>query len=444
MSGNHGERIEAGSAQLRFPYDSHKRVEESAWIEARVMELAEHTDRDSRGYTRLAFSKEDRLGRKAVSRFMKDVGLAVRVDAAGNIIGRMNGRQADALVIITGSHIDTVKEGGRFDGVAGVIAAIGAARCLRSRDFPTQHPVEVVVFTSEEPNEFGASTVGSRAMAGTLDKRLLVTLKNKEGLSLGEAIERVGGSAKGINEAARARGDILAYLELHIEQGPTLDNMGIPVGVVNGIAGFARGRITVVGSADHAGTTPMNVRRDALVAAAEAIQALERVARRKDLPNTLATIGVVENYPNAANVVPGRVVMVTDVRNTEMEFIERAEHAFREELRKISTRRGVDISFDQSNISFPVNMDTWVTGLIEESCQACGVPYHLMTSGAGHDASHMAGITRAGMIFVPSRMGKSHCPEEWTDFGDIALGAEILAATIFKIDERAKEVGEHG
>ncbi len=431
-------KTRAAPSWHQFPDDSCK------WIEERIMELARYTDPKLGGYTRLAFTNEDRLAREVVASFMKDIGMEVRVDPAGNIIGKTNGKQADAPVIIAGSHIDTVKEGGRFDGIAGVISAIEAVRCFQLGNIATQHPIEVVVFTSEEPNEFGISTVGSRAMTGTLDKRLLVTLKNKDGLSLGEAIDFAGGDAKIISQAARKSGDILAYLELHIEQGPILENMGIPIGVVTGIAGISCGQVTVLGCADHAGTTSMNVRKDALVAAAESIQALERIGQRKSLKDTVATIGKMENFPNAANVVPGKVIMQTDIRSTQLKFVERAEQAFQEELRKISMRRAVNIFFNRLSIGPPATMDDWITRLIEESCQDCGTLYHLMPSGAGHDASHVSEITKAGMIFVPSKGGKSHCPEEWTDFRDIALGAHILAATILKIDERAKEVERNG
>jgi N-carbamoyl-L-amino-acid hydrolase len=416
----------------------------STWIKERILELAEHSDPEAAGHTRLAFSRQDRQARETVSQFMKDAGLTVRIDPAANIIGRRDGARPDAPVIMAGSHIDTVKEGGRFDGVAGVIAAIAAVRSLRERQLTTQHPLEVVVFTSEEPNEFGVSTVGSRAMAGTLDAKLLPALRNKDGLTLAEAVNSVGGDARSIARAARRHGEILAYLELHIEQGPVLDGMGIPIGVVTGIAGFARGQVTVTGRADHAGTTPMDTRRDALTASAELILALERIASRKSQRGTVATVGVLHNSPNAANVVPGRVTLVTDIRSTQLKLIERAERAFQQELHRIAAARAMDIAFDPLNRSLPVAMDGWVMGLLQESCRACGTPYHLMPSGAGHDASHLSGIARAGMVFVPSRLGRSHCPEEWTDFEHIALGAQVLEATILKIDERAKEVHGNG
>lgn len=428
------------------PASSHQRPLRNSprWIEERILELAQHSDPESAGHTRLAFSRQDIQARETVARFMKEAGLAVRIDPAGNIIGRRDGARPGAPVIMAGSHIDTVREGGRFDGIAGVIAAIAAVRSLRRRQVTTQHPLEVVVFTSEEPNEFGVSTVGSRAMAGTLDAQLLATLKNKDGFTLGEALNSIGGDAQSIARAARRVGEILAYLELHIEQGPVLDGMGIPIGVVTGIAGFARGQVTVTGRADHAGTTPMDTRKDALTASAELVLALERIAQKKSQRGSVATVGVLHNSPNAANVVPGKVTMVTDIRSTRLTLIERAERAFQKELHRIAAGRGVDINFERLNRSLPVAMDGWVMESIQESCRACGTSYHLMASGAGHDASHLSGIARAGMVFVPSHLGRSHCPEEWTDFEHIALGAQVLEATILKIDERAKEVHGNG
>jgi len=402
--------------------------------------LAQYTNRKFQGYTRLAFSKEDKQAREFIIKLMNDTGLKVRVDPAGNIIGKANGDRADSPVIITGSHIDTVKEGGRFDGIAGVIAAIEVVRHLELSKLKTNHPIEVVVFTSEEPNEFDISTVGSRAMAGTLDKRLLSTLKNKDELALGQAIEFIGGNAETIDQAARKRADVLAYIEMHIEQGNILESIGLPIGVVTGIAGIYRGQVTISGCADHAGTTPMNARKDALVAAAEAVMALERIARRKHLRDTVATIGVVENLPNAANIVPGKVIMQTDIRSAKLKHLDLVEQSLQEKLQEISVRREVSISFTRLAAVPLVAMDNWVTGLIAASCRDSKIPYHLMTSGAGHDASHMSQMTRAGMIFVPSKAGKSHCPEEWTDYEDIALGTQVLFNTIMKIDERAKEV----
>ena len=414
--------------------DSSRRIKES------ITELAQYTDHKFQGYTRLAFSEEDKQAREFITKLMKDAGLEVRVDPAGNIIGKANGDWANSPAIMTGSHIDTVKEGGRFDGVAGVIAAIEVIRHLKSSKLKTKHPIEVVVFTSEEPNEFGISTVGSRAMAGTLDKCLLSTLKNKNGLTLGQAIEFIGGNAETIDQAARKRADVLAYIELHIEQGNILEAIGFPIGVVTGIAGIYRGQVIISGCANHAGTTPMNARKDALVAAAEAVMALERIARRKHLRDTVATIGMVENFPNAANIVPGKVIMQTDIRSAKLKHLDFVEQAFQEKLREISLRRAVSISFTRLAAVPLVAMDNWVTGLIADSCLDSKIPYHLMTSGAGHDASHMSQITRAGMIFVPSKAGKSQCPEEWTDYEDIALGTQVLFNTIMKIDERAKEI----
>ena len=434
MTTHQYKKTTAAFPRLQLADDSSRRIKEG------IAKLAQYTDPKSQGYTRLAFSKEDKRAREFIIKLMKDTGLEVRIDPAGNIIGKVYGGQAGLPVIITGSHIDTVKEGGRFDGIAGVIAAIEAIRHLKSSKLRTKHPIEVVVFTSEEPNEFGISTVGSRAMAGTLDKKLLSTLKNKDGYTLGQAIDFIGGNAETIDRATRKRADVLAYLELHIEQGNILESIGLPIGVVTGIVGIYRGQVTVSGCADHAGTTPMNARKDALVAAAEVIMSLERIACRKCLRDTVATIGIVENFPNAANIVPGKVIMQTDIRSAKLEHLDFVEQAFQEKLREISVRRAVSISFTRLAAVPLVTMDNWVTGLIADSCRDSKIPYHPMTSGAGHDASHMSQITRAGMIFVPSRAGKSHCPEEWTDYEDIALGTQVLLNTIMKIDEKAEEI----
>jgi N-carbamoyl-L-amino-acid hydrolase len=362
----------------------------------------------------------------------REANLIVRIDAVGNLIGRRQGKKQKPAILI-GSHIDTVREGGRFDGTSGVIAGIEIARRFEEEGVENIHPLEVVSFLAEEPSPFGISTVGSRGMVGELSEELLTSLKDDQGRTLGAAIEEMGGDPARIREAQRSSDDILAYLELHAEQGPQLFSKGIPIGVVTGIAGILRGDITVVGRNDHAGTMPMESRKDALVAASKVVLALEEVC--KNLEGVVGTVGRIEAFPNALNVIPGRVTLGMEVRSLEEALLGEAASLLGKQLDLIGEERGVRIDSDMKISSRPVMFDTEMVQRIGEICERLGIPRLVMPSGAGHDAAHIAEIAPAGMIFFPSREGRSHCPEEWSEFNHIALGIEVLANTFTEMDK---------
>ncbi|MEW6266708.1 MAG: M20 family metallo-hydrolase [Thermodesulfobacteriota bacterium] len=395
--------------------------------------LAALVSKTEPGYTRLSFSEEDRLARSHLAGLMeKEAGLEVRIDAAGNLIGRGPGSMPGPALAL-GSHLDTVRGGGRFDGVAGIVAGLEALRLFRQEGLITRHPLELIVFLAEEPSAFGLSTIGSRAMAGRLTKKHLEGCQDEKGWTLAEGIRVMGGSPEDINKARRTPNDLLAYLELHIEQGPELDRQGVPLGLVTGIVGIHRGRIEVMGRNDHAGTTPMSLRKDALTAAAEIVLALEDVCRRrKDL---VGTVGRLEVYPNAANVVPGQVKMILELRGLNEVVIGEALASLESLLERIEVGRGVKIDFEHQVSSNPVVFNPRMLNLLRQVCRESGHGYLELPSGAGHDASHLAEVVPTGLIFVPSREGRSHCPEEWTEYGHICLGAEILVRAIKALDE---------
>jgi N-carbamoyl-L-amino-acid hydrolase len=402
-------------------------------VQRDLFKISEFVSSEDIGYTRISFSKEDREAREYLGQLMKgDANLSVRIDAAGNLIGRREGERKEPAILV-GSHIDTVRGGGRFDGVSGVIAGIEVARRLEEERIRLIHPLEVVVFLAEEPSPFGLSTIGSRAMAGELSEGLLESLKDDQGRTLGEGIDEMGGNHARIAEARRSPGSILAFLELHVEQGPTLFSRGISIGVVNGVVGITRGTIEVVGKNDHAGTTPMEVRKDALVAGAEVLLALEKVC--KALEGVVGTIGKVEVFPNSLNVIPGRVKFGMEVRSLSEELMERVISSFRTELGRIVQERGVEIHFDSAISSKPVLFELGMVERIVNVCARLGLSHLEMQSGAGHDASHLAEVAPAGMIFIPSQDGRSHCPEEWTEIEQICSGIEVLANTITELDK---------
>jgi N-carbamoyl-L-amino-acid hydrolase len=402
-----------------------------------ITKISEFVSSEEFGYTRISFSKEDRQAREYIAQLMtNEAKLFVRIDAAGNLVGRREGKRQKPAILV-GSHIDTVRGGGRFDGVSGVIAGIEVARRLEEQGIQTIHPLEVVVFLAEEPSPFGLSTIGSRAMAGKLSGGLLASLKDDQGRALGGAIDEMGGNHAKIGEAKRSPESVLAFLELHIEQGPVLVSHGIPIGVVNGIVGITRGTIVVVGRNDHAGTTPMGIRKDALVAGSEVVLALEKIC--KGLDGVVGTIGKIEVFPNSLNVISGRMVLGMEVRSLNEILLDQTVSLFKAELEQITQKRGIEINLETVVSSRPVIFNSRMVERIVRVCGRLGILCFEMASGAGHDASHLAEVAPAGMIFIPSRDGRSHCPEEWSEFEHICLGTEVLANTITELDKEGAD-----
>lgn len=396
---------------------------DTARLDADLTALAAITEPD-RPWTRRAFTPMHRRGRDWLAARMQTAGLAVHVDAGGNLIGRLQGRRPGAGVLMVGSHSDTVPDGGRFDGIAGVLAGIEIARSLRDHGIRLDHDLEVVDFLAEEVSIFGVSCIGSRALSGQLPADWLS--REAEGRDLRTALSEVGGDA---GRLAR-RDDIRGFLELHIEQGPVLEAARQPIGVVTAIAGITRVLVTLAGRPDHAGTTPMDARRDALIPAAELVLAIR--ARAGDLArgpgHFTATVGEFRMTPNAANVVPAAVEMLIDARASD-----RADMAgFLDWLRTEAARHGAAVQVLSD--SPPRPSDPGLCDRLEAAADALGASHRRMVSGAGHDAAWVGTIAPAAMVFVPCREGRSHCPEEWAETGDIALGAAVMLEALIAID----------
>ena len=393
--------------------------------------LAAITEPD-RPWTRRAFTPKFLEGRAWLEARFRSAGLETHVDAAGNLIGRRAGSDPAASTIMLGSHSDTVPEGGRFDGIAGVSAALEVARSLRDREVTLRHGIEVVDFLAEEVSVFGVSCIGSRGMIGLRPEEWLE--RSSEGLKLREGIAQVGGNAS----VQSKRDDIAAFLELHIEQGPVLEQEQLDIGVVTAIAGITRIEIVVEGRADHAGTTPMGARQDALVAAAQLVLAVERIARglAQGPTHFAATVGEFEVEPNAANVVPSRVRLLIDARAEDraqmLGFQSQLEANIRELQRQVGARIGGPKLISDNH---PTPMDEVLQRTLVGSSEALGARHRTMASGAGHDAAWLARVTRAGMIFIPCVGGRSHAPEEWAEIDDIALGAAVLLEAVQRLDK---------
>lgn len=382
------------------------------------------------GSTRLAYSEEDRRARTVVVDLMRDVDLAVFIDAAGNIIGRRPGQQQLAPIAF-GSHVDTVRDAGRYDGILGVMAAIECVRALRDADHTTLHPLEVIVFANEEGQRFGA-LCGSRAMVGPMDEAAL-RQKDESGRSFADAIRAVGGDPAQLSASIRKPGDIAAFLELHIEQGATLESAQIPIGIVEGISGITHTHVLITGAAAHSGTTAMETRKDALAAAAQLVISVEQAARERRC--RVATVGQLTVAPNAVNVIPGNVTLTIELRDLDAEKISAALGHVRQQAEAIASRYRVRIEFTEHEPIQPVPCSPVVQNAIRQACIGLGVEFQSMPSGAGHDAQIMAKLGPMGMIFVPSKEGISHSPHEFTSPEDCALGTQVLLDTILRLDE---------
>lgn len=409
---------------------------------ADIMALGELTEPDA-PYTRRSFSPMFLKGREWLSQRFAEAGMAVRIDAGGNLIGRLAGADPASSTIMIGSHSDSVPSGGRFDGIAGVIAALEVVRALRNAGRALNHAVEVVDFLAEEPSEFGLSCIGSRAMAGCLLDDMLA-YRNAGGETLGAAIDRMGGDAANITQARR--NDIAAFLELHIEQGPILEATRTDLGIVSAITGVTRVEIRFEGSADHAGTTPMHLRRDAGLGAAATMAFVAAEAGR--LAGTgrghfAATTGIVTLSPNAANVIPGEARLVVDIRTEDDGVLDAFLASLDAQTSAIAQATRIErAGWKILSRTRPAHCDPYLRKLLGQSARGLGYSTLDMASGAGHDAAFMSTIAPSAMVFVPCREGRSHTPEEWATPEAIAAGAATLLETAMRLDTEAVSADE--
>lgn len=402
-------------------------------MEQHIKELSAFGANPEGGVSRVAFSEADLAGRAYIMNLMREAGLSVRMDTAGNIIGRREGSEPDLPVIMFGSHIDSVPGGGNYDGDVGVIGAIEVIQLLQDNGIRTHHPLEVVSFTDEE-----GGLTGSRAMTGSIGDRTLGVVSHS-GLTIGEGIRAVGGDPNRLDLAVVKPGVLKAFIELHIEQGAILHEEKIDIGVVEGIVGIRWWDVTIEGFANHAGTTPMDKRWDAMVTAAEYVLAVNRVATSMS-GRQVATVGRIRAEPGAPNVIPGEVVLSLEVRDLSAEKIQRVFDEIRREGERIADARFTPIRYAEIDVaSPPAPTDEQMRRIIAAAADELGLSFKFMPSGAGHDAQDMAHIAPTGMIFVPSVNGVSHSPKEFTSAEDMANGASVLYKTVLEIDSGAME-----
>ena len=383
------------------------------------------------GVSRVAYSDADLAGRAYVIGLMKAAGLDPRIDTAGNIFGRRGGTDASLPPIVFGSHIDSVPNGGNFDGDLGSLAALGTLEALSAAQLRTRHPLEMVVWSAEEGVAFNRSLNGSRIVAGEVKASDMDHVWN--GMTRADAIRKIGGDPDRIMAAIRPRGAHHCYLELHIEQGGTLERHGIPVGIVEGIVSVDRYEVTVAGFANHAGTTPMADRQDALVAASHLTIAVNQIVTAEP-GRQVGTVGRLDVTPNASNVIPGVVRLVIELRDLSPEKLTRLADSIRRRAGEIAGETKTSIEFTSFNRSPPANATVEVQQAIERSAGRLGLPSQRLPSGAGHDAQMMAQLSPMGMIFVPSVRGISHSPLEFTRWDDCAHGADVLLGAVLEMD----------
>ncbi|MEK6780677.1 MAG: M20 family metallo-hydrolase [Bacteroidota bacterium] len=398
-------------------------------LEGRIFELAKFgKDINGKGY-RVAFTKGDQEGRAWFINIMKKAGLQVSIDFAGNIIGKRNGKNPLLHPIAFGSHIDMVPDGGNYDGCVGSIGALEIIEVLNDSNTVTEHPLEVIIFSNEE-----GGTIGSMAMAGHLTTEGLKQV-SQSGLTMADGIKAIGGNPDSLQYSIRKKGEIKAFLELHIEQGGILEKENVQIGVVEGIVGIVHWEVTVDGFANHAGTTPMNMRKDALLAASKLVIAVDEVIN--NVPgNQVGTIGKMEVMPGAYNVIPGRVTMGLEIRDLSYEKIGSLYRDIEKRAATIAAASGTTITFQhQANESTPALTDKILQGKIAASAKALGYTYKFMQSGAGHDSQEISWIAPVAMIFVPSVSGISHSPKEFTKGKDMANGVKVLLNTILALDK---------
>ena len=413
---------------------------------ARIEALSSMTQPEA-PWTRRAFTPLFVKSRKWLTKQFEAAGMEVHVDAGGNLVGRLPPRKAKPLSkpIVTGSHCDTVMMGGRFDGIIGVLAGIEVAQTLHESGVELAHPFEVIDFLSEEPSDYGISCVGSRSLSGNLSKEMLLATK-PGGATLAQGIREVGGDPDALQMPLRPSDSTAAFVELHIEQGPVLEARGIPIGVVTNIVGIQRVAVVIDGQPDHAGTTPMDIRRDALVGAACFIQEVNRRASALDGdPHyVVATVGHLTLTPNASNAVPGRVEMMMEVRSGSEDVLDSfptdALAAIASQLESLRVKASATLV----SRSKPTDCSQVVMEAIEAA--ASGLDYQTMRlpSGAGHDAVYLAPTGPMGMIFIPCRGGRSHCPEEWIELQQLVDGTSVLYQTILELDHQLESAERAG
>ncbi|WP_100397899.1 Zn-dependent hydrolase [Bacillus sp. FJAT-44742] len=398
-------------------------------LASRLSEMAQIGGLPNRGISRYVYTEEEKEAKELFKSWLEDIGGLVREDSVGNIIARFEGENPEMSVVMTGSHLDTVPDGGAFDGALGCISSLMAVEALRNSEKKHIRPIEIVVFADEEGTRFGSGLLGSRAMIGEVSKEELHQVKDNRGITIYEAMEDMGFMPAKVEESKYPENSIHAFIELHIEQGKQLEYNQEKIGIVNGIAGPSWQTVTFYGETDHAGNTPMNLRKDTVAAAGELITEIEKVPAAVS-DSAVATVGKVHVLPNGSNVISGETELTIDIRDIKEEARNEVIARVKSTAEDIAENRQLEMEWKTLLTLPPVPLSKNIQRITEEAAQRHGLAYRVLPSGAGHDAMNIGKKVSAGMIFVPSKAGKSHSPEEFTNLSDCLDGIAVLKDTI--------------
>lgn len=405
-------------------------------IMQRIEKFASFNSNEGVGISRFSYSTNDNNARKWLMEVFSELKLDVTTDPVGNIRARYTGSNPELKPIMIGSHIDSVRNGGKYDGIVGVVGAMEVLSVMRENNYTPKCPVELIVFAEEEGSNFGTTMVGSKALVGKLSLKDMNNLHNDKGQTSVEVMRNFGLTPENMDNYILKAGDVAAMMELHIEQGIVLERKKKRLGVVQAIAGMTTLTITVQGESNHAGATPMDMRKDPMCAAAVLIEKIEDIGAHQVLKSTVTTIGTISCKPNMPNVIPYEVSFTVDIRDIDADAIQTTINKIQSCAEIISAQRGVTIDFEMIGSSTPVALSPRIMDVISKSVSVCSDSWMYMNSGAVHDAAMMATITDVGMIFVPSVDGKSHNPDEYTSSADIALGCQALLSAVIELSKQ--------
>ncbi len=385
------------------------------------------------GINRLSYTKYERKAINYIKEECVKADMSVKIDNCGNLIARREGIDSKTSAVATGSHLDTVYEGGKYDGTVGVLAGIEAIRNLKDKNIRTKRPIELIVFACEESSRFGISTLGSKAMTGKVNFDKIRNIKDKDDITIEEAYQKIGLDINKTKNCIREKDSIKSFLELHIEQSPYLERDELDVGIVTGISAPTRFNVKIKGLAEHSGSTRMFERQDALVGASKIVLAVKKFAEEESKNSTVGTVGTLRVKPGAINVIPGYTELKIDIRGIIKESIDRVCDNIIKYFGTLEEELKLVVNWEIISNEMPILTDKTIQNTLEKNSKKLGLKYTYMNSGAGHDAMNMAKIWPTGMIFIPSKKGISHNPKEFTDLSYIKKGARLLEETLVEL-----------
>ncbi len=400
-------------------------------IEYMIETLSEFTENESK-YTRFSYTEEDIMAKKYIIHKMKELGLKIYMDYIGNIFGRKEGKNKNLPTIMIGSHIDTVKNGGKYDGVAGIVVGLEILKVLNENNIEMDYPVEVVAFAEEEGGTYGTAFLGSQWYVNKLKEKDLARFIDSNDVNIKNAVKILDELNEEVIRCKNKDKNLKYMFELHCEQGPTLENNKKDLGIVEGITGSSSFKVELIGEANHAGTTPMNSRKDPFFLASLISVKLNDYVRKQN-KYSVGTIGNIKLEPNSYNIIPGKATFTMDIRSLDTDIMKNIIRHIKNFIKNLSEKNGMEFKITENHLEKPVQLSKELVENLEENCKKRNYNYQVMASGAGHDSIIMSELCDTVMVFVPSKDGRSHCPEEYSKPGDIAKGGDIILDVILKL-----------